>query len=93
MIKKHVWIDTDLAAGMKRTRGEGFSDVDDAYAILQLMKAENVEIVGISAVFGNTPLENAFPLCKKMNAEFADGKIPVHKGAAEAHQLKRDKNQ
>lgn len=84
MIKKHVWIDTDLAAGMKRVSGEGYSDVDDAYAILQLIKAENVEIKGISAVFGNTSLENAFPLCQKMNAEFAEGKIPVHKGAAEA---------
>lgn len=90
-MKKQVWIDTDLAAGMKRTRGEGFSDVDDAYAILQLMKAENVEIMGISAVFGNTPLKNAFPLCQKMNDEFASGKIPVHKGAAEAINLKEIK--
>ncbi|WP_031426462.1 nucleoside hydrolase [Flavimarina sp. Hel_I_48] len=91
MTKKQVWIDTDLAAGMKRVNAEGFSDVDDAYAILQLMKAENVEIVGMSAVFGNTPLENAFPLCQKMNTEFAGGKIPVHSGAAEAlnlHEIK-----
>jgi pyrimidine-specific ribonucleoside hydrolase len=88
MTKKQVWIDTDLAAGMKRVDREGYSDVDDAYAILQLIKAENVEIIGISAVFGNTPLENAFPLCQKMNTDFAEGKISVHKGAAEAIDLK-----
>lgn len=87
MTKKQVWIDTDLAAGMKRVGGDGYSDVDDAYAILQLIKAENVEIIGISAVFGNTPLENAFPLCQKMNTEFAKGKIPVHKGASGAIDL------
>ncbi|HEA30464.1 MAG TPA: nucleoside hydrolase [Leeuwenhoekiella sp.] len=89
MTKKQIWIDTDLAAGMKRVSGEGYSDVDDAYAILHLMKAENIEIKGISAVFGNTPLENAFPLCQKMNAEFAGGEIPVYKGAAEAINLKK----
>jgi pyrimidine-specific ribonucleoside hydrolase len=91
MMKKQVWIDTDLAAGMKRISREGYSDVDDAFAILQLTKADNVEIKGISAVFGNTSLENAFPLCQKMNAEFAAGKIPIYKGAAEALNLKEVK--
>lgn len=82
--KRKIWIDSDLAVGMKRDarNRDGYSDVDDGYAILQLMQAENIEIAGISAVFGNTKLENAIKLCHFMNDEFADGKIPVFKGAS-----------
>ncbi len=87
MEKKQVWIDTDLSVGMMRHRGPGYCDVDDGYAVLQLMKADNVEIKGISAVFGNTILENALKLSKFMNDEFAAGKIPVFEGAGEALNL------
>ena len=87
MKPKKVWIDTDLSVGMKRHRGEGYCDVDDGFAILQLMKSDAVEITGISAVFGNTHLKNAYPLCQKMSADFADGQLPVFKGASEALNL------
>ena len=92
MKPKKVWIDTDLSVGMKRHRGEGYCDVDDGFAILQLMRAKTVEITGISAVFGNTIIDNSYPLCKKMSADFADGKLPVYKGAAEALNLEDIKN-
>ena len=85
--KKHVWIDSDLSVGMKRHVREGYCDVDDGYAILQLMKADNVEIHGISAVFGNTLIENAYPLCQHMSKEYAAKEIPVYRGAAEAINL------
>ncbi|GAA5030201.1 hypothetical protein GCM10011506_19130 [Marivirga lumbricoides] len=81
---KQVWIDTDLSVGMKRHAREGYCDVDDGYAVLQLMKAHNINIKGISAVFGNTSIENAYALSQKMSKEFAGGKIPVYKGAGEA---------
>lgn len=81
MNKKQVWIDTDLSVGMKRHKREGYCDVDDGYAVLQLMKANTINICGISAVFGNTLIENAFMLSKKMADEFASYKIPVYKGA------------
>ena len=42
-----VWIDTDTG-------------VDDATALLVATKLEELEIVGVSAVAGNTTLENAF---------------------------------
>jgi pyrimidine-specific ribonucleoside hydrolase len=87
MKKKKIWIDTDLSVGMKRHRREGYCDVDDGYAVLQLMKAENVEIAGISAVFGNTLIENAYALSQHMVREFAENKIPVFKGAGEAIDL------
>ncbi|AEV33867.1 Inosine-uridine nucleoside N-ribohydrolase [Owenweeksia hongkongensis DSM 17368] len=82
-MNKQVWIDTDLSVGMERENRPGYCDVDDGYAILQLMKAENIDIVGMSSVFGNTPLKNAHPLCEMMNTEFAKGKIPTYRGGAE----------
>lgn len=87
MTQKQVWIDTDLSAGMRQRTGEGYCDVDDAFAIAQLIKAESVNIAGISAVFGNTSIENSFPLCRKMSAEFSNNTIPVYKGAARALEL------
>lgn len=81
--KKQVWIDTDLSVGMKRTHREGYADVDDGYAILQLMKSKEVEIIGMSTVFGNTDIDNAFRLCNYMVDEFSPFKIPVFKGAGE----------
>jgi len=91
MTKKHVWIDTDLAVGMKRDarNRDGYSDVDDGYAILQLLQSVNVEVVALSAVYGNTSLDNAHKLCQYMSDEFTDGQIPVFKGAAEALKLEQ----
>ncbi|MGB7393565.1 MAG: nucleoside hydrolase [Pricia sp.] len=87
MNKKKVWIDTDLSVGMKRHEREGYCDVDDGYAVLQLMKADNIEITGISAVFGNTNIKNAYSLSQYMSEEFAESEIPVYKGAGEAIDL------
>ena len=85
--KKKVWIDADLAVGMERQSGSGYSDVDDGYAILQLMKSDQIEIKAISAVYGNTSIENAYALSKKMVRDFYDEQIPVYKGAGEAIDL------
>lgn len=86
---KKVWIDTDLAVGKERIGREGYSDVDDGYAILQLIKSDQVEIKGISAVFGNTSIENAFELSKYMSKEFTSNSIPVFKGAGEKMNLEK----
>lgn len=80
-MNKNVWIDTDLSVGMMRTRRAGYCDVDDGYAVLQLMKSDQVTIKGISAVFGNTDIESAYKLCHYMVDHFATYKIPVFKGA------------
>jgi inosine-uridine nucleoside N-ribohydrolase len=45
-----VWIDTDAACS------GGRADPDDCFALLALMRSPDVEIVGISTVFGNAPL-------------------------------------
>lgn len=79
---KKVWVDTDLSVGMKREHREGFCDVDDGYAVWQLMNAPSIRIEGISAVFGNTNIDNAFTLSQYMASHFASYPIPVYKGAA-----------
>ncbi|ADV48871.1 Inosine/uridine-preferring nucleoside hydrolase [Cellulophaga algicola DSM 14237] len=78
---KKVWIDADLAVGMKNINRPGYSDVDDGYAVLQLLNADNIEIIGMSTVFGNNSIENAFTIGNYINTEFIDQKIPVFKGA------------
>lgn len=50
---KRVWIDTDPAFG------DVNGDCDDGYAMIALLNAENVEVRGISSVFGNTGVDNA----------------------------------
>ncbi|MBN7816502.1 nucleoside hydrolase [Algoriphagus pacificus] len=87
LVKRPIWIDADIAVGMKRYTRPGYSDVDDGYAVLQLMKSDKVEIIGISTVFGNTRIDDAFRIGKYMIDEFAGGKIPVYKGAGEAINL------
>ena len=87
MKKKKIWIDTDLAVGMKRHTREGYCDVDDGFAVLQLIKAKNIEICGIGAVFGNTTIDNAYSLSQYMGREFAEKNISVFAGAAEAIDL------
>ncbi|MFM8403816.1 MAG: nucleoside hydrolase, partial [Candidatus Limnocylindrus sp.] len=43
---RRMWIDTDTAS-------------DDAVAMLMALKNPNVEVVGVSVVAGNVPLEQA----------------------------------
>ncbi|WP_235297357.1 nucleoside hydrolase [Portibacter marinus] len=88
-MKKKIWIDSDLAVGKKRVlrNRDGYSDVDDGFAILQLMKSSKVHIQGISAVFGNTIIENAIELCHYMVENFASYEIPVFEGAAQSMDL------
>ncbi|MBR3252205.1 MAG: nucleoside hydrolase, partial [Erysipelotrichaceae bacterium] len=47
MSKIPVWIDTDTG-------------VDDAVALITAMSLKQLDILGVSAVAGNTTLENAF---------------------------------
>ena len=87
-MQKEIWIDTDLAVGKEHHLFGGPSDVDDGFAVLQLVKAKDIVIKGMSAVYGNTPLENAYPLCQYMSKNFMGDKVPVYKGAASPMVLK-----
>ena len=47
-----LWVDTDAACG-QRSR----TDPDDCFALLLLAQSAEVEILGISTVFGNATIE------------------------------------
>src|SRR6187551_211196 len=51
-LPERVWIDTDAACGHGRA-----TDPDDCFALLVLTQAPGLEIVGVSTVFGNAPLD------------------------------------
>jgi len=65
-----MWIDTDTAS-------------DDAVAMLMAFKNPNVEVVGVSVVAGNVPLEQATQIAL-YTAEICGAKVPIHAGANRA---------
>ena len=65
-----MWIDTDTAS-------------DDAVAMLMAFKNPNVEVVGVSVVAGNVPLEQATQSAL-YTAEICGAKVPIHAGANRA---------
>jgi inosine-uridine nucleoside N-ribohydrolase/protein-S-isoprenylcysteine O-methyltransferase Ste14 len=74
-----VWIDTDAACN------GGTSDPDDCFAILALIHSPDVEIVGISTVFGNAPLSVVDRTTRDLVGRVAGRQdILVHSGSATA---------
>lgn len=69
MDKRKVIFDTDIGS-------------DDAFALTSLLLSENIEVIGITTVFGNQPVnyttDNALRL-----VEFLNKDIPVYKGCHE----------
>ena len=78
--KRRIWIDTDPAM----TSGNG--EVDDGFALLQALRSPELEIAGISAVFGNTSLPDTYAMAKEIVARAGTDDIPVFKGHAEEGQ-------
>lgn len=76
-----IWIDTDAACG----HGQRV-DPDDCLAILLLAQQENVEIAGISTVFGNAPLDGTDQTTRGLAAELGRARrrsVPVYRGSSE----------
>ncbi|MEL6256504.1 MAG: nucleoside hydrolase [Bacteroidota bacterium] len=84
--KKKVWVDADLAIGVQNPNGL-YGDVDDGFALMQLLLSDKVEVLGISTVFGNTDIDNAFRLGNEIRDDFGSEELEVYKGAAEAIDL------
>ena len=79
-----VWIDTDAACD------GGHADPDDCYAMLILMHSPDVEIVGISTVFGNAPLTVVDRTTRDLVGRVAGrSDIVVHRGSSTALQAER----
>jgi len=73
-----IWIDTDTAIGVPD------ADVDDGLALVQAFHSPEVAVRGVSAVFGNAPLADTFPIAREVTARFGPRGCPVHEGASEA---------
>ncbi len=77
---RRVWIDTDAACGHSRK-----TDPDDCFAIALLAHASNLQIVGISTVFGNAPREmvdrTTIELAASLSVESGRA-LPVYSGSA-----------
>ena len=67
-LDRRLWIDTDTAS-------------DDAVAIVMALRHPNTEVVGMSVVIGNVPVEMGVQNAL-YTAELCGKSIPVHAGAA-----------
>ena len=76
-----VWIDTDPSVA------PGGREVDDGLALIQAFHSEEFEIRGVSVVFGNAPLEEAFPIGQGIVQRFGPEGLEVYSGAASSDHL------
>ena len=76
-----VWIDTDPAVGVPD------ADVDDGFALIQAFNSPELRIHGVSAVFGNAPLAQCFPIATEIVSRFGPPGLIAHAGAAAAEEL------
>ena len=82
MVKKII-IDTDPAMG---TKG---GDPEDCFAIMLAMNSPEVEILGITTVQGNVPVERGYSNAKYLVTEL-NKDIPVHTGRPGTYDKDRD---
>ena len=64
MDRRRIWIDTDPALGYVEEGNP--RDVDDAFAIVEAIGSEHIELSGISTVFGNSPADVGFRVAKEL---------------------------
>ena len=66
-MSRKFWIDTDMGS-------------DDAVALIMVLQDKTVDVVGISTLSGNVPLQQA-SLNARFVAELCDSAVPVYAGA------------
>lgn len=76
-----VWLDVDPAIGIER------GEVDDGVAMIQAFHSPEIEVRGISVVYGNAPLEQGLPIARDVAGRFGPPGLDVFAGAAAATQL------
>ena len=76
-----VWIDTDPAVGVPDR------DVDDGFALLQAFHSPELQIRGVSVVFGNAPLAQAWPIGRRIVRQFGPAGLRAYRGSAAASEL------
>ena len=76
-----VWIDTDPAIG------EPERDVDDGLALVQAFRSPELDIRGVSVVFGNATLDRGLPIARRLVRAFGPPRLRVFRGAAKESEL------
>jgi inosine-uridine nucleoside N-ribohydrolase len=76
-----VWIDTDPAVGVANR------DVDDGFALLQAFHSPELAVRGISVVFGNASLSQAWPIGLRIVGGFGPPGVRAYRGASKAAEL------
>jgi pyrimidine-specific ribonucleoside hydrolase len=76
-----VWIDTDPSVA------PGGHEVDDGFALIQAFHSPEVEVRGVSVVFGNAPLETAYPIGREIVRRFGPPGLEAVRGAAGGDEL------
>jgi pyrimidine-specific ribonucleoside hydrolase len=71
-----VWMDVDPAVM------RGGHEPDDGLALLQAFHSEEVEVRGVSVVFGNSPVEAGYPIAREIARRFGPEGLPVFRGAS-----------
>ena len=79
--KTLVWIDTDPSVE------RGGHEVDDGFALIQAFHSPELEIRGVSIVFGNAPLPKAWQIGKEIVEQFGPKDVYVYRGAAGSDDL------
>ncbi len=62
----------------------GGHEPDDGVAMVQAFRSPELEIAGVSVVFGNAPFETGLPIARRIAAEYGPAGLSVHAGAASA---------
>jgi inosine-uridine nucleoside N-ribohydrolase len=70
-----VYIDTDIGLG---TPG---AEIDDAAALMMLLRNSNIQIAGIGSVFGNVPVGDAVSNLARLVKSYGRSDIPLGIGA------------
>jgi pyrimidine-specific ribonucleoside hydrolase len=79
--KTAVWIDTDPSIS------SGAREVDDGFALIQAFNSPELEIRGVSVVFGNAPFDVAWPIGQEIVRKYGPPGLQIFAGAARAEQL------
>ncbi len=74
-----VWFDVDTATGS--------GDVDDGLMLIQGFHSPELNVRGVSVVFGNAPLNEAVPIAKTITDEFGPKELVPVAGASDAAEL------
>lgn len=82
--QKPVWIDTDPSVA------PGGHEVDDGIALLQAFASPELDIRGVSIVFGNTDLATAARIGREIVGRFGPRSLSVFSGASGPSDLGRE---